>query len=105
MASALSELAMEMEYRVGEDVHIMQNGQFLLSDMGVDSISLPGGFVTATHPSAQVVYVGTIRYSRDDFFAVTNVRILDRYSQAVSAARQLYGPDVTVAKSLWRTGQ
>ncbi len=29
MASALSELAMEMEYRVGEDVHIMQNGQFL----------------------------------------------------------------------------
>jgi len=29
MASALSELAMEMDYRVGEDVHIMQNGQFL----------------------------------------------------------------------------
>jgi ribonuclease J len=29
MASSLSELAMEMGYRVGEDVHIMQNGQFL----------------------------------------------------------------------------
>ncbi|MBU2560896.1 MAG: RNase J family beta-CASP ribonuclease [Nanoarchaeota archaeon] len=29
MASSLSELAMEMGYRVGENVHIMQNGQFL----------------------------------------------------------------------------
>ena len=29
MSSALSELAMEMGYRIGEDVHIMQNGQFL----------------------------------------------------------------------------
>jgi hypothetical protein len=29
MASSLSELAMELDYRVGENVHIMQNGQFL----------------------------------------------------------------------------
>ncbi len=29
MASALSQLAIEMDYRLGEDVHIMQNGQFL----------------------------------------------------------------------------
>jgi ribonuclease J len=29
MASALSKLALEMDYRIGEDVHIMQNGQFL----------------------------------------------------------------------------
>ena len=29
MATALSELAMEMDYRVGEDLHIMQNGQKL----------------------------------------------------------------------------
>jgi ribonuclease J len=29
MASALSELALEMDYRIGEDVHIMQNGQML----------------------------------------------------------------------------
>ena len=29
MASSLSELAMEMGYKVGEDVHIMQNGQFI----------------------------------------------------------------------------
>ncbi len=29
MASSLSELAMEMGYKVGEDCHIMQNGQFL----------------------------------------------------------------------------
>ena len=29
MASSLSELAMEMGYKIGEDCHIMQNGQFL----------------------------------------------------------------------------
>ena len=29
MASSLAELAMEMGYKVGEDCHIMQNGQFL----------------------------------------------------------------------------
>ncbi|MBW2997335.1 RNase J family beta-CASP ribonuclease [Candidatus Woesearchaeota archaeon] len=29
MLSSLSELAMEMGYNIGEDVHIMQNGQFL----------------------------------------------------------------------------
>jgi hypothetical protein len=80
----------------------MQDGQYFLSDMGVDTIQLPGGFVTATHPSAQVVYVGTIRYTRDDFLAITNVRVLDRFNQAAAEARQRYGSNITVAKSLWR---
>jgi mRNA degradation ribonuclease J1/J2 len=29
MASALSELAMEMGYKIGQNVHIMQNGQMI----------------------------------------------------------------------------
>ena len=80
----------------------MQDGQYFLSDMGVDTIALPGGFVTATHPTAQVVYVGTIRYNRDDFFSITNVHVLDRFAQAAAEARRRYGNGTSVAKSLWR---
>jgi hypothetical protein len=76
--------------------------KYFLSDAGVDLIELPGGFVTATHPTAQVVYVGNLRYRRDDFFAVTDIRVTDRYGEAVAAARRLYGPNITVAKALWR---
>jgi hypothetical protein len=80
----------------------LQNGKYLLSDLGLDAMTLPGGFVTAAHPTAQIVYVGTLRYTRDDFLAITDVRVLDRYGQATAAARRLYGADVTIAKSLWR---
>ncbi|MGJ8621396.1 MAG: hypothetical protein ACSHW1_01375 [Yoonia sp.] len=82
----------------------LQPGQYFLSDGFMDAITLPGGLVTATHPTAQVVYVGTVRYQRDDFYAITDVRVIDRYSQAVAQARRLYGPNVSVAKSLWRRG-
>lgn len=83
----------------------LQPGQYFLSDVGVDAIRLPGGLVTAAHPTAQVVYVGTVRYQRDDFYAITDVRVIDRYSQAAAQARRLYGPNVTIAKSLWRRGR
>ena len=83
----------------------MQPGQFFLSDWGLDTIDLPGGLVTATHPTADVVYVGTVRYRRDDFFAITDVRVLDRYSQAAAAVRSRYGANTTIAKSLWRPGR
>lgn len=81
----------------------LQPGKYFLSNAGVDTITLPGGQVTATHPSAQVVYVGTIRFRRDDFFAITDVRVVDRFTQAAAAARQRYGSDITIAKSLWRS--
>jgi len=80
----------------------LQPSQYFLSDMGVDSIRLPGNLATATHPTAQIVYVGTVRYTRDDFFAITDVRVSDRFAQAAAAARARYGSDVTIAKSLWR---
>ena len=79
----------------------MQPSQFFLSSGG-DTIKLPGGLVTATHPTAQIVYVGAVRYRRDDFYAITDVRVLDRFSQAAAAARARYGSDVTVSRSLWR---
>ncbi len=79
----------------------LQPGQFFLNSGG-DAIKLPGGLVTAAHPTAQIVYVGAVRYRRDDFYAITDVRVLDRFSQAATAARARYGSQVTVARSLWR---
>lgn len=81
----------------------LQPGKYFLSNVGVDTITLPGGQVTASHPTAQVVYVGTIRFRRDDFFAITDVRVIDRFSQAAAAARNRYGSNITIAKSLWRS--
>jgi hypothetical protein len=83
----------------------LQRGQYFLSNAGVDTIHLPGGQVTATHPTAQVVYVGTIRFRRDDFYAITDVNILDRYSQAAAAITTRFGPDVTIAKALWQSAR
>jgi hypothetical protein len=79
----------------------LQPGQYFLSDSGIDSITLPGGLVTAAHPTAQVVYVGTVRYRRDDFFAITDVRVLDRFGQAAAEIKSRYGADTTIAKGLW----
>lgn len=83
----------------------LQPGQYFLSDSGIDRIILPGGLVTATHPTAQVVYVGTVRYRRDDFFAITDMQVSDRYAQAAAAIRSRYGSGTTIAKSLWRSGR
>ncbi|MFT7106697.1 MAG: hypothetical protein ACJAVT_001218 [Yoonia sp.] len=68
-----------------------QPSQFFLSDAGVDTITLPGGLVTAAHPKTWAVYVGAVRYSRDDFFAITDVQVVDRYTLAAAAVRSRYG--------------
>ena len=84
---------------------VLKDSQYLLSDAGVDDIRLPGGLFSTSSPTAQVVYIGTVRFARDDFYAITDVRVIDRYAQAAAAVRSRYGANVTIAKALWQTGR
>lgn len=48
---------------------------------GVDmaQMKLPGGLTYTISPRHKAVYIGTVRYYRDDYNAITKVRLIDDY--------------------------
>lgn len=51
-------------------------------------------------PSDQAIYIGTLRFQRDEFFSVTKAQIVDDYKRASAEFREKFGPGVTLRKSL-----
>ena len=61
---------------------------------------LHGVFGVDIQPNDQAVYIGTLRYHRDEFFTTKKVEVLDRFAQANTAFTEKFGRDVTLRKSL-----
>lgn len=80
-------------------------GVFMMSipngrNLGAE-IYLPGGLTTASSATADIIYVGTIRYSRGDFMEITNVSVIDEFGTARGEIVHRFGADATIAKGLW----
>lgn len=58
---------------------------------GMDDIKIPGGLKYVPSRKAKAVYIGTIRYYRDDYNAITKVRLLNQISQARRDLRKKFG--------------
>lgn len=72
---------------------IVMGGGVLLKPIESDSgdIVLPAGVKIDVHPGDKAVYIGTIRYERDDFFSITKVSIRDDYEHENAAFIKKFG--------------
>lgn len=61
---------------------------------------LPGGLRVPLRPGDKAVYIGTVRYTRDEFFEIKKVAIVDDYERANSEFRKKFGTKIALRKAL-----
>ena len=66
--------------------------------IGTDHFRLPGGLKYSYAKTDRAVYIGTLQYHRDDFNAITNVKIKDEYAQANAELKSKYGPQFALKR-------
>ena len=67
-----------------------------------ERVWLPGGFVVEPQPGDRAVYMGTIRYHRNEFFDLTKVEIVDEFKKERVAFRKKYGKKFPLVKRIAR---
>jgi hypothetical protein len=78
-------------------------GGMLFLDIGGGSTQkafFPGGFQIAAKPGDRAVYVGTLRYHRDEFFEVTRITVVDDYREANAEYEAKFGKGQALRKAL-----
>jgi hypothetical protein len=63
-------------------------------------IYFPGGFQVAAKPGDRAIYVGTLRYHRDEFFEITRVTVVDEYREASAEFEAKFGKGAVLRKAL-----
>lgn len=66
-----------------------------------ESVASPASFRIDLRPGDRAVYVGTIRYYRDNFFDIKKIQIIDEYDREMPAFRRAFG-NIPLRKALIR---
>jgi hypothetical protein len=78
-------------------------GGVLFLDIGGSAVQrayFPGGMRVAVAPGDRAVYIGTLRYQRDEFFEITRVTVVDEYAQASAEFIKRFGSRQPLRKAL-----
>lgn len=78
-------------------------GGVLFLDIGGSTLQkahFPGGFQIAAKPGDRAVYIGTVRYHRDEFFEITRIQIVDDYREASAEFEAKFGKGQSMRKAL-----
>ena len=78
-------------------------GGVLFLDFGGDTqqrAHFPGGLQVAARPGDRAVYIGTLRYHRDEFFEISRVVVVDDYAQANAEFVKKFGTRYPLRKVL-----
>jgi hypothetical protein len=78
-------------------------GGVLFLDIGGSSQQkayFPGGFQVAAKPGDRAVYIGTLRYHRDEFFEITRISIVDEQREASAEYEARFGRGQPLRKAL-----
>ncbi|HEX9395903.1 MAG TPA: hypothetical protein VF943_04100, partial [Burkholderiales bacterium] len=78
-------------------------GGMLFLDIGgnmLDRAYFPGGLRVAVNGEDRAVYIGTLRYHRDEFWKITRVVIVDDYAAASAEFSARFGAQQVLHKSL-----
>ena len=67
---------------------------------GSNKAYFPGGLTVPVKPGDKAVYIGTVRYSRNEFWDFTKVAIVDDYERASAEFRKKFGAKVPLRKAL-----
>ena len=68
------------------------------ASVDVDRLILPGGLKYEVQPSDRAIYIGTLRYHRDDYNAITKVDLLDEFDKAKKAFVKQHGATVKLRR-------
>lgn len=69
-------------------------------DNGVDRAYFPGGLKITIHPGDRAIYIGTLRYYRNEFMEVTKTALVDDYARANAEFKKTYGASFSLRKAL-----
>jgi hypothetical protein len=78
-------------------------GGMLYLDLGGPEMNrayFPGGLRVALRPGDRAVYIGTVRYHRNEFFEITKAVIVDDYERANAEFKKKYGAKYSLRKAL-----
>lgn len=64
---------------------------------------LPAGWIVNAQSGDKAVYIGTIKYQRDEFFRITKVEIIDEFETVSKEFYEKYGNAVPLKKSLLKS--
>lgn len=71
----------------------------MVSAMRADHFDLAGKVRFGSKQSDRAIYIGTIRYHRDEFNAITRIEVLDQYSQAKKQMAKTLKEDLPLVKA------
>jgi hypothetical protein len=81
-------------------------GGMLYLDLGGQEMNrayFPGGLKVSIKPGDKAVYVGTVRYHRNEFFEITKAAIIDDYDRANAEFKKKFGAKYPLRKALLTT--
>ena len=85
----------------GKPFYILGGMMFLTFDGGdMDRAYFPGGFRVSINPEDDAVYIGTLRYYRNEFMDVSKVVVIDQYEEANKEFVQKFGTSSSLRKAL-----
>jgi hypothetical protein len=81
---------------------------FILMDFDTDKNDgvyayLPAGWVVNQQSKDKAIYIGTIKYTRDEFFRITKVEIIDEFDEISKEFYTKYGNSIQLKKSLLKS--
>ena len=96
------ELGKVFFFKVPRNLKYIVDGEVLtvFSRFGSEKIILPTGFKINIKSSDKAVYIGKIRYTRDDFNSITRVELKDDYKKARRLFKKKFGKKYKLRKSL-----
>jgi hypothetical protein len=65
-----------------------------------DQAYFPGGLKANIRPDDRAVYIGTIRYHRNEFFEITDAEIVDDYDRVKAESERQLGRKYPLRKAL-----
>jgi hypothetical protein len=106
----IADYAGRIEALIGSNFFVRSNnapfyvlGGVLFLEIGGDGMQrvyCPGGFQVAAKPGDRAVYIGTLRYHRDEFFEITRVTVVDDYREASAEFASKFGSREVLRKAL-----
>ncbi len=78
-------------------------GGVLMLDLSGNTMNrayFPGRLKVALRPGDRAVYIGTLRYHRDEFFEITKVAVVDEYEAARGEYAKKFGSTRALRKAL-----
>jgi hypothetical protein len=91
-------------YLVGNRQRTYLKGAMMQMDVATqERVWFPGGVYFDVPEGADAVYVGTLRYTRGDFYAIKNMEVIDEYASAAKEFSSEFGNGKKLQRSLLKS--